>query len=476
MNLLERIKYGKKQIEYYNDTNDIRHEYYIRYNKKNGPEKFFYHSGKLNKNCSFVKGKLDGKLNIYYPSGALYISKKYKLGKMQEKADIYPQNIKIKKSPILSYKPYVKKLEKKYECCFEKYKQISVEKISKKGVVATFIKFGKNLTGITGLEKRKKSKQIEESASAFYNEARKITEYREKKMKEVIDTLNKQKFFLLQKCVGKFLGCLKDLEQQNKEKYYEILEDVEIDRKLKNQMKQITPLLNDMKKIDMSTGQITLNTVLVGTSGALTASAVPAAITSAVGALASASTGTAISTLSGAAAKNAIWAWLGGGALASGGGGVSAGATILGIAQVTATGGVVIISGGLMATCYYSNKLTQITKNAAKIVTQTKEIEKAWIVLDAIIDRSNELIDIANKLYSKVENSLNSLIPLIPDFDYDDIYYIKTFQQTALLIESLIRIINTPVTDKTGKIYVEGKNIIESTKKLIKNTELITYE
>ncbi len=49
-----------------------------------------------------------------------------------------------------------------------------------------------------------------------------------------------------------------------------------------------------------------------------------------VGTLGSASTGTAIATLSGAAATNATLAWLGGGALAAGGGGMVVGALVLG--------------------------------------------------------------------------------------------------------------------------------------------------
>ena len=42
-----------------------------------------------------------------------------------------------------------------------------------------------------------------------------------------------------------------------------------------------------------------------------------------------ASTGTLISTLSGAAASNATLAWLGGGSLAAGGGGIAAGTMVL---------------------------------------------------------------------------------------------------------------------------------------------------
>nr|WP_293100299.1 hypothetical protein [Okeania sp. SIO2F4] len=58
---------------------------------------------------------------------------------------------------------------------------------------------------------------------------------------------------------------------------------------------------------------------------------------------AAASTGTAISSLSGAAATNAALAWLGGGTLAAGGGGVTAGAAI--VSAISTGGAVVAIAG-----------------------------------------------------------------------------------------------------------------------------------
>ncbi len=57
-----------------------------------------------------------------------------------------------------------------------------------------------------------------------------------------------------------------------------------------------------------------------------------------------ASTGTAISSLSGAAATNAALAWLGGGTLAAGGGGVAAGTAIV---SAVATGGAVVAIAGV---------------------------------------------------------------------------------------------------------------------------------
>ena len=63
-----------------------------------------------------------------------------------------------------------------------------------------------------------------------------------------------------------------------------------------------------------------------------------------------ASTGTAISTLSGAAAANAALAWLGGGALAAGGGGMAAGEAFLTLAGPAgwAIAGVALVASSIM--------------------------------------------------------------------------------------------------------------------------------
>lgn len=63
-----------------------------------------------------------------------------------------------------------------------------------------------------------------------------------------------------------------------------------------------------------------------------------------------ASTGTAISTLSGAAATNAALAWLGGGAIAVGGGGIAAGETFLTLAGPVGwtIAGVALVASGIM--------------------------------------------------------------------------------------------------------------------------------
>lgn len=83
-----------------------------------------------------------------------------------------------------------------------------------------------------------------------------------------------------------------------------------------------------------------------------------------------ASTGTAISTLSGAAATNAALAWLGGGSLAVGGGGMAAGEALLALAGPIgwAIAGVAVLSSGLMLWKAQSDK-----KSLEKVFTLISE-------------------------------------------------------------------------------------------------------
>ena len=88
-----------------------------------------------------------------------------------------------------------------------------------------------------------------------------------------------------------------------------------------------------VERLEIEATQTTKVGSATGTAGAVAGIGVAALGPSAAMAVATtfgvASTGTAISALSGAAAANAALAWLGGGALAVGGGGMAAGSTLL---------------------------------------------------------------------------------------------------------------------------------------------------
>ncbi|WP_424535107.1 hypothetical protein ACOZ38_33750 [Sphaerisporangium viridialbum] len=86
----------------------------------------------------------------------------------------------------------------------------------------------------------------------------------------------------------------------------------------------------DLSDVELREVQVdAVGTVAALVGGVAAGAGIGALTYTAVGALAAASTGTAISALSGAAATSATLAWLGGGSLAAGGGGVAAGTMVL---------------------------------------------------------------------------------------------------------------------------------------------------
>lgn len=106
-----------------------------------------------------------------------------------------------------------------------------------------------------------------------------------------------------------------------------------------------------------------------------------------------ASTGTAISSLSGAAATNAALAWLGGGALAAGGGGMTAGNAFLALAGPVgwAMAGVAIVTSGLMFW-----KLTSDKKKIENIFTliSNRDIESYKL---AIVELNERVVRVGNE-------------------------------------------------------------------------------
>lgn len=119
------------------------------------------------------------------------------------------------------------------------------------------------------------------------------------------------------------------------------------------------------------------------TAGAAVASMAPTAAMWVATTFGAASTGTAISTLSGAAATNATLAWLGGGALAAGGGGTAAGTALLAMAGPigwTIVGATLLTSIVLFAKKKLENReakedaLTAVKQNTASLRSMDVQI------------------------------------------------------------------------------------------------------
>ena len=120
---------------------------------------------------------------------------------------------------------------------------------------------------------------------------------------------------------------VKENSNNSTKKREKILDQLNVkERKLINSKLKDQDYSLDRIDSSMEAGEIAISTTkgaVAGVSTALGAWAI-------AGTFGTASTGTAISTLSGAVASNTILAWLGGGSIAAGGGGIATGTMVFG--------------------------------------------------------------------------------------------------------------------------------------------------
>ena len=127
-----------------------------------------------------------------------------------------------------------------------------------------------------------------------------------------------------------------------------------------------------------------------------------------------ASTGTAIAALNGAAASNAALAWLGGGALAAGGGGMSAGTALLGLAGPVGwtIGGVAFV--GSASFSFIKNK-----KIAEDVNSEKEKVEE---LIRKFNGYNNEIVEIKNLTITHTNGVDDSLVTIegLNKHDYSD--------------------------------------------------------
>jgi hypothetical protein len=147
--------------------------------------------------------------------------------------------------------------------------------------------------------------------------------------------------------------------------------------------------------------------------------------------LAAASTGTAISTLSGAAATNATLAWLGGGTLAAGGGGVAVGTLVMGgfaAAPALLCAGFVMQSEAEKVETETERRIAKIDKNEAQ----------QWLLHEEtkiFIHRVNEL----EKSTRGIEAELKSLLATSdPSLEEDAYRVAKVASALGQLLEQSV--------------------------------------
>ncbi|MGJ5674194.1 MAG: hypothetical protein ACR9NN_11385 [Nostochopsis sp.] len=158
-----------------------------------------------------------------------------------------------------------------------------------------------------------------------------------------------------------------------------------------------------------------------------------------------ASTGTFIGSLSGAAAWNATLAWLGGGSLAAGGGGMALGSLVLGGITV----GPAVLIGGFVLAGEGEKALTKAREYEAEVNTAITKIDATKDFMQQVKRRITELRNLLESLNNLAVLGLNEL-EFLPSFDKNR--DASKFQQVGLLVKALAEIMKTPVLDSEGQI------------------------
>lgn len=177
--------------------------------------------------------------------------------------------------------------------------------------------------------------------------------------------------------------------------------------------------------------------------------------------LASAGTGTAISTLSGAAATNATLAWLGGGTLAAGGGGMAAGAMVLG---VMAAGPALLIFGSILG-ANAKKRLNDAMSNLEQAKTIEAELSVLTEKLRQMLASVLLCLAVLDKFSGKMRRANTKLVELLKASGADYHHYTedeKTLVFAAVKFAQVLKmIIDLPLLNEDGELITESVEKIQ---------------
>lgn len=308
----------------------------------------------------------------------------------------------------------------------------------------------KLISGVQAYQNRKEAKSLKEEADLLKYEIELENEEMKEKVNFALQEFGRIRCTALQKTVGPFIQQLTLMKQKVKDKEYGIIDSIGLTEEYVSELESV--------EINASTALRTAGAA--GSLASVALSGVPVVVTKTVGLLATASTGIEISSLSGAAATNATLAWLGGGSIASGGGGMALGSTVLAGATYTTAGVFALAASGIIAGSYFSKKLTEATQYHSEVSIWASNMKGAFALMDGVIMRCEELSHITIELQDRIVQQIEFLKPLAPCFDTNDEYFLTTFNNVRQLVKTMSEVCQVPILDNEGNASNESKLMI----------------
>ncbi|CAA6815818.1 MAG: Unknown protein [uncultured Campylobacterales bacterium] len=325
------------------------------------------------------------------------------------------------------------------------------------GVIAASSLYGTK-KGYDTYQDKKTSKHWNNKAELIYNEASDELEQERISTDNNLEKFGKLKVITYRDTLGDFIEIFSKIKNVNFENNMNINETMSIDQssilKIKDSVFEIQNLLG---------GGITSIGGGVATGfGAY----------SSVGILASASTGTTISSLSGIAAKNATLAWLGGGSLATGGGGMALGTIVLG--GITVTPAFAICSKLISVKAEKEKFEAYANYDKAKVLVE--EMENIKEEFKRINLRTEECLNTLKVLSNKFEDYLDRLENIADNSNNYSSYSEenkKIVLVTVSIAQTIKNICDVSLLDEDGVITRKSSRVLKRIKKFIKELEEI---
>lgn len=294
------------------------------------------------------------------------------------------------------------------------------------------------LNGAAGARKLKRAKQRAATAQAEYDTSLQATNLAVAKTNERVRRYGDQQAAATT-VIERMVAFLRRNQQRVDEGERSVLEG--LDAEQEQALTGFARLLGN--PVDLMAG-----TAKAGLTGAAAFAGIPAAAT----AVGSASTGTALSSLAGAAGHNATMAFLGGGSLASGGGGMALGATALNFVTV----GPTLLVTGLVLNGQGEKALTKAEEFSAHVDVALANQTTFRSVLSTIERRVDELEDVLLELGQRASAALDRLEAV--DFNANE--HGDDLRKAMQLTLAVRDVVTTPVLDEDGTLNGETTRII----------------
>lgn len=301
------------------------------------------------------------------------------------------------------------------------------------------------LAGLDGMANEEQAREIAEDAQARHEYACNAIEELREATQDLAEQYGELQIAVQQNTIGRFIALIEQINLTGSERDRAFLQNFEGTKSQKfREYQSVTT-----NGTSMTWGEMIADKLVGEVTDYLVGATAEGGTLALVGLFGNAGTGTAISGLSGAAANSAALAWLGGGSLATGGGGMALGSLVLGGITLAP----ILLVSGFMLGAKGEKALTKAIEYQEKVDLEIDRIIEAENFLLKVHERICNLYNLVNELDDTAIDILNQLESKSFNCDRDA----AKFQRLTFLLRAVVEIMKAPVLCSNGKLNPDTK-------------------